>query len=79
MEKVVFETDDPAFAGEMTMTVSLAERIGGTEVEIAFDGIPPGISSKDNDEGTRLSLEKLAGLVEPAGRPLRVDGDTDYG
>jgi len=49
------------------MTVALEERDGGTEVPIAFDGIPHGISAKDNDDGTRLSLEKLNGLVERAG------------
>ncbi|AIE87146.1 SRPBCC family protein [Fimbriimonas ginsengisoli] len=67
-EKVVqainFDSADPAFAGEMTMTVSLETVRDGTEVTISFDGIPPGIRPEDNDAGTRMSLEKLARYVE---------------
>ncbi|MBB4636292.1 SRPBCC domain-containing protein [Longimicrobium terrae] len=61
-----FESDDPAFAGEMIMQTTLEERPGGTEVTIAFRGLPPGIRPEDNDEGTRSSLEKLARYVETA-------------
>jgi uncharacterized protein YndB with AHSA1/START domain len=57
---IVFASEDPAFAGEMTMIVSLQEQNGGTEVTIEFEDIPPGISPEDNDAGTRASLEKLA-------------------
>jgi uncharacterized protein YndB with AHSA1/START domain len=64
VETVVFESGDPAFAGEMTMIVTLAERDGGTDVTIVFENIPEGIRPEDNDEGTRQSLEKLATLVE---------------
>lgn len=61
-----FDSDDPAFAGEMIMTATLEDRLGGTEVTIAFSGLPPGIRPEDNDEGTRSSLEKLAHYVETA-------------
>lgn len=64
VEAIVFDTADPAFSGEMTMIVTLEERGGGTEVTIAFENLPPGIRPEDNDEGTRLSLEKLARYVE---------------
>lgn len=64
VQAIAFDSADPAFAGEMTMTVTLAEVAGGTEVTIAFDGIPPGIRPEDNDAGTRSSLEKLARYVE---------------
>lgn len=64
VEVVTFDSDDPAFAGEMTMEVTLDEREEGTEVTIAFHNLPPGIRPEDNDEGTRLSLEKLARYVE---------------
>jgi uncharacterized protein YndB with AHSA1/START domain len=63
VQVVSFDSDDPAFAGEMTMTITLEERAGGTEVTIAYEGIPAGIRPEDNELGTRLSLEKLARYV----------------
>jgi uncharacterized protein YndB with AHSA1/START domain len=64
VEAITFDSADPAFAGEMIMTVTLEESDGGTKVTIAFDRIPPGIRPEDNDAGTRSSLEKLARYVE---------------
>src|SRR5215211_4087827 len=64
VEAITFDAEDPAFSGEMTMTVALEESEGGTEVSIAFENIPPGIRPEDNDAGTRSSLEKLARYVE---------------
>jgi uncharacterized protein YndB with AHSA1/START domain len=63
VQAVTFNSDDRAFAGEMTMTIALAERAGGTEVTIAYEGIPAGIRPEDNELGTRLSLEKLGRYV----------------
>jgi uncharacterized protein YndB with AHSA1/START domain len=63
VQAISFDSDDPAFAGEMTMAVTFEECGGGTEVTIAFERIPPGISPEDNDTGTRSSLEKLATYV----------------
>lgn len=63
MQVITFDTTDPAFAGEMTMTITLAERDGATEVTIAYAGVPSGIRPEDNELGTRLSLEKLANLM----------------
>jgi uncharacterized protein YndB with AHSA1/START domain len=63
VQVVTFDSDDPAFAGEMTMAISLEDREGGTEVTIAYDGIPAGIRPEDNELGTRLSLEKLRRFV----------------
>lgn len=60
VQAIAFDTADPAFAGEMTMTVTLDEVDGGTAVTIAFANIPPGIRPEDNDAGTRSSLAKLA-------------------
>src|SRR5262249_38779303 len=75
VQAITFASPDPAFAGEMSMTVTLDDRNGATDVTITFDGIPPGIRPEDNDAGTRSSLDKLAGYVEsdqiagaPAGR-----------
>jgi uncharacterized protein YndB with AHSA1/START domain len=61
---ITFDSPDPAFAGEMTMTVTLQDKDGKTEVTINFDNIPPGIRPEDNDVGTRSSLAKLARYVE---------------
>lgn len=67
VQVVTFASDDPAFAGEMTMTISLEERESGTEVSIAYEGIPSGIRPEDNELGTRLSLEKLGRYVAGSG------------
>lgn len=64
VEAITFESDNPAFSGEMTMAVTLAVKDGGTEVTISFENLPPGIRPDDNEAGTRLSLEKLARYVE---------------
>lgn len=63
VQVIVFDSDDPLFAGEMTMTVSLEEVEGGTAVTIAYAGTPPGIRPEDNEAGTRMSLEKLAAYI----------------
>jgi uncharacterized protein YndB with AHSA1/START domain len=67
-EKIVwlteFESDDPAFAGEMRLVWSLAEVEGGTEVTVLCENIPRGIRPEDNEDGSRSSLEKLAAFVE---------------
>ena len=65
VQAITFDTADPAFAGEMTMTVTLAEAAGETEVTIAFAGLPPGIRPEDNDAGTRSSLANLARFLAP--------------
>ncbi len=66
VEVVEFETADPALRGEMTITMTLADADGGTKVLAVHDGLPPGLSTADNEEGWRLSLAKLAALVEAA-------------
>jgi uncharacterized protein YndB with AHSA1/START domain len=64
VEVVEFETADPALRGEMTVTITLTDADGGTEVLAVHDGLPPGLSTADNEAGWRSSLEKLAALVE---------------
>ena len=64
VEVVEFETADPALQGEMTITISLADAQGGTEVLAVHDRLPPGLSPADNEAGWRSSLSKLAALVE---------------
>ena len=64
VEVIEFESQDPNFAGEMTMTVLLAEVEGGTEVTLLYENVPVGIRPEDNEAGSRSSLQKLAALVE---------------
>jgi len=62
-----FETTDPALQGKMTITIRLADAGGGTNLFAVHEGLPPGVSSADNDEGWRMALAKLANLVENEG------------
>jgi uncharacterized protein YndB with AHSA1/START domain len=60
VQAVDFESDDPAFAGTMTMTWSVAPHAEGTLVEIRADDVPSGISADDHEEGISASLDNLA-------------------
>jgi uncharacterized protein YndB with AHSA1/START domain len=64
VEVVEFETADPALRGEMTITITLADADGGTDVLAVHDGLPRGLRAADNEAGWRSSLAKLAALVE---------------
>ena len=64
VEELQFETADPAMATVMTMTITLADTPEGTEVEMLHEGIPDSVPKADNELGTRMSLAKLATLVE---------------
>jgi uncharacterized protein YndB with AHSA1/START domain len=59
-----FETTNPDMSGEMTVTITLADADGGTELVAMHEGVPPGVSPDDNEYGWRMSLAKLAALVE---------------
>ena len=63
-QSVTFESPDPAFADEMTMTWSFDAATDGTTVTITADKVSHGISKSDHDAGLRSSLEKLAAFVE---------------
>jgi uncharacterized protein YndB with AHSA1/START domain len=64
VEIVEFETDDPGMQGEMTITYTLADADGGTEIVAVHDQLPPGVSAADNETGWQISMGKLAALVE---------------
>lgn len=66
VEVFEFETAEPGLRGEMTMTTTLTEADGGTDVLIVHEGIPGGVPAADNETGTRMALENLAKLVETA-------------
>ena len=57
--------DDPNLPGEMQMTVTLKPVPGGTEINIAQQGIPDVIPLEMCYLGWQESLAQLAHLVEP--------------
>jgi uncharacterized protein YndB with AHSA1/START domain len=59
-----FETADPALRGEMTITITLTDADGGTDLVAVHEGLPRGVSTADNETGWRMALAKLAALVE---------------
>ncbi len=64
VETVEFDTADPAMQGAMTITFSLSDAQGGTELRSVHENVPRGISPAENEAGWRMSLAKLAALVE---------------
>ena len=64
VQAVDFVSDDPKFAGTMTMTWAVAAVNGGTRVDIIADDVPDGISADDHATGLASSLENLAIHVE---------------
>jgi uncharacterized protein YndB with AHSA1/START domain len=63
-QSVAFESSDPAFAGERTITWSFETAPGGTLATVTADNVPSGISQADHDAGLRSSLDHLARFVE---------------
>jgi uncharacterized protein YndB with AHSA1/START domain len=59
-----FETDDPAMQGKMTVTFKLSDADGGTRIEAVHEGVPSGVKPEDNELGWRMSMGKLANLLE---------------
>ena len=66
VEVFEFETADPELRGKMTMTTTLTEAAGGTDVLVVHEGIPGKVPPADNETGTRMALASLARLVEAA-------------
>jgi uncharacterized protein YndB with AHSA1/START domain len=64
VQAVDFVSDDPAFAGTMTMTWEVTAVDGGTRVDITADNVPDGISAEDHASGLASSLANLAEHVE---------------
>lgn len=67
VQAVDFVSDDPAFAGTMTMTWELEPEPEGTRVTFRADDVPDGISADDHAAGLTSSLANLA-------RQLRAEG-----
>lgn len=66
VEVLEFDSPDATFAGEMTLTTTLRDVDGGTEVELHHEGVPDAVAPEDNEAGTRSSLGKLAAYLEGA-------------
>src|SRR5215217_2616344 len=64
---VDFVSDDPRFAGTMTMSWAVSEVPDGTRVDIRADDVPDGISAEDHATGLRSSLANLARYLGNAG------------
>jgi uncharacterized protein YndB with AHSA1/START domain len=65
VQAVDFVSNDPAYAGTMTMTWEVAAVDSGTRVEIRAEDVPAGISAKDHAAGLASSLANLAAYLEP--------------
>ncbi|SFD02539.1 Uncharacterized conserved protein YndB, AHSA1/START domain [Nocardioides terrae] len=61
---VRFLSEDPGFAGSMTMTWDLTTVDGGTRVDITATDVPDGITPEDHATGMSSSLDNLARFVE---------------
>jgi uncharacterized protein YndB with AHSA1/START domain len=64
IETIEFETSDETLHGEMTVTFTLTDAEGGTDVLAKHENLPPGLSPADNEIGWRMSLNNLAALFE---------------
>jgi uncharacterized protein YndB with AHSA1/START domain len=64
VQAVDFVSDDPAYAGTMTMTWEVTAVDEGTRVDITADDVPDGISTADHAAGLASSLANLADHLE---------------
>ena len=64
VQAVDFVSDEPGYAGTMTMTWEIAAVEAGTRVEIRADNVPDGISAEDHAVGLASSLANLAAYLE---------------
>lgn len=59
-----FVSDDPAFAGTMTIEWTFDPVAHGTRVTVAARDVPPGVSAEDHVAGLTSTLANLAEFVE---------------
>jgi uncharacterized protein YndB with AHSA1/START domain len=64
VQAVEFVSDDPSYAGTMTMTWEVTAVDTGTRVEFRAEDVPDGISAKDHTAGLASSLANLAAYLE---------------
>jgi len=68
VQTVEFVSDDPSYAGTMTMTWEVTAVDSGTRVEIRADDVPDGISAEDHAAGLASSLANLAVYLEKSAK-----------
>jgi len=64
VQQAVFASDDPAYAGTMTMTWDLTPTSGGTRVTVTATGVPSGIGRADHEAGISSSPAQPAAYAE---------------
>ena len=64
VQAVDFVSDQPGYAGTMSMTWEVAPVGTGTRLEIRADNVPDGISAEDHAAGLTSSLANLAAYLE---------------
>lgn len=64
VQAVDFLSDEPGYAGTMTMTWEVARVGAGTRIEIRAANVPDGISAEDHAAGLASSLANLAAYLE---------------
>lgn len=64
VEEVVFESEDPAFSGTMTISTRFIPDKKGTLVLVEASNVPSGIDPKDHHDGMLSSLQNLAAFLE---------------
>lgn len=64
VEVLSFESKGPDFTGEMTIHTLLTPKDGGTQMIVIHDNLPEAVPADQNEEGWKMSLAKLARLVE---------------
>jgi uncharacterized protein YndB with AHSA1/START domain len=64
VQLIEFESDDPLFAGPMTITWTLVDVPDGTQATVLCENEPAGIRPDDHAAGMRSSLANLAAFTE---------------
>lgn len=64
VQAVDFVSDDPAYAGTMTMSWEVTAAAGGARVDITADDVPDGITAEDHAAGLASALRNLADYLE---------------
>ena len=64
VQAVDFVSDDPRYAGTMTMTWEITAVDGGTRVDITADDVPDAISAEEHAAGLNSSLVNLADYLQ---------------
>ena len=65
VQVIEFETEDAQLKGPMKVTIMISDaEDGGTDVVAVHERLPAGLSAKDNEAGWKMSLGKLAKLLQ---------------